>query len=163
MSAPSRFPALVASLATVFLTGVAACGPALGQSADCVGYATNYANSYVGNGDMVGDSVSGGMAGAVVGGAIAGSSGARRGAQAGGALGVLDNIGSVPGGWQAMYDMAYQMCLQQTSDVNAPPLELAPNLAAPSPNCRSSASVNKPMQRTPDGGIMVGSGGNGCQ
>ncbi len=142
---------------------------ALADGTDCVVYATDYANSYVGNGDVVGDAVSGGMAGSVVGGAWAGRSGAARGARAGAALGVLNNMGSMPGGWQALYDTAYQMCLQQTSGVNAAPYygdpayAPAPNLQAPPSNCRSSARVNAPLRRSPEGGIMVGSDFGGCQ
>lgn len=136
---------------------------------DCVVYATDYANAYVGSGDVVGDSVSGGMAGAVVGGAWAGPSGARRGARAGGALGVLNNMGSLPGGWQALYDTAYQMCEQQASGVNAAPYYGAPgypaanNLPPPSSNCRSSARVNAPLKRSPEGGIIVGSDFGDCR
>jgi hypothetical protein len=129
---------------------------------DCVVYATDYANAHMGSGDPVGDAVSGGMAGAVAGGAWAGPSGAYRGARVGGALGVLDNLGSMPGGWQALYDTAYQMCQQQTSGVNAP-YYTAPTLAPSDPDCRSSASVNAPLKRTPDGGIIAGSGFNGCR
>ncbi|WP_420336825.1 hypothetical protein [Roseibium sp.] len=142
---------------------------ALADGTDCVVYATDYANSYVGNGDVVGDAVSGGMAGSVVGGAWAGRSGAARGARAGAALGVLNNMGSMPGGWQALYDTAYQMCLQQTSGVNAAPyygdpaFAPAPNLQSPSSNCRSSARVNAPLRRSPEGGIMVGSDFGNCQ
>ncbi|MEP4768484.1 MAG: hypothetical protein ABJY83_11315 [Roseibium sp.] len=158
MATPLKSGFICAFALSAFVVGT----PAQAQSTDCVNYATEYANSYVGNGDPIGDAVSGGMAGAVVGGAVGWPVGPRRGAKAGAALGVLDNMGSVPGGWDAMYDMAYQMCLQQTSGVNAPPLELAPNLMAPSPNCRSSVTVNKGLQRTPEGGITVGSGGNGC-
>ncbi|WP_208986066.1 hypothetical protein [Labrenzia sp. OB1] len=137
--------------------------PALAGGTDCVTYATDYANAHMGSGDVVGDAVDGGMAGAVAGGAWQGPSGARRGARAGAALGVLDNLGSMPGGWQALYDTAYQMCLQQTSDVNAAPLYPAPNLGAPSPDCRSSASVNAPLRKTPDGSITAGSGFNDCR
>jgi len=155
------------ALSLVLLIG----GPvaAFADGTDCVVYATDYANSYVGNGDVVGDAVSGGMAGSVVGGAWAGRSGAARGARAGAALGVLNNMGSMPGGWQALYDTAYQMCLQQTSGVNAAPYygdpayAPAPNLHAPSSNCRSSARVNAPLRRSPEGGIMVGSDFGGCQ
>jgi len=136
---------------------------AAADGTDCVIYATDYANAHVGSGDMVGDAVSGGMAGAVAGGAWRGPGGAVRGARAGGALGVLDNLGSLPGGWQALYDMAYQMCLQQTSGVNAAPYVPPSNLAPPPPDCRSSASVNAPLRRTPDGGIMAGSDFGGCR
>ncbi len=129
---------------------------------DCVLYATDYANAHVGNGDMIGDVVSGGMTGAVVGGAwrpFAG--GAHRGARAGGALGVLDNLGSVPGGWQGLYDMAYQMCLQQTSSVNAAPHHYGGGISA-SGGCRSSATVDGPQEIAPDGSLTVGSGGRNC-
>ena len=129
---------------------------------DCVIYATDYANAHMGSGDVVGDAVSGGMAGAVVGGAWRGPSGAYRGARAGGALGVLDNMGSLPGGWQALYDMAYQMCQQQTSGVNAPYYQ-APGIGTSSSDCRSSASVHAPLKRTPEGGVMVSSDFGNCR
>jgi len=129
---------------------------------DCVVYATDYANSYVGNGDVVGDAVSGGMAGAVVGGEWAGRSGAARGARAGGALGVLNNMGSLPGGWQALYDMAYQMCEQQVSGVNAAPHYAAPSYSSAG-DCRSSARVNAPLKRTPEGGIIASSDFGNCR
>ncbi|MCX2723091.1 hypothetical protein [Roseibium salinum] len=132
--------------------------PALADGTDCVIYATDYASARMGSGDVVGDVVSGGMAGAVAGGEWQGPSGAHRGVRVGGALGVMDNLGSLPGGWQALYDMAYQMCLQQTSGVNAG----TPTLPAPPPDCRSSASVNAPLRRTPEGGIMAGSGFGNC-
>jgi len=88
--------------------------PAKADGTDCVVYATDYANAHVGSGDIAGDAVSGGVTGAVAGGAwnpLTG--GAVRGARAGGALGVLNNLGSIPEGWQGLYDMAYQICLQQ--------------------------------------------------
>lgn len=132
---------------------------ALADGTDCVVYATDYANAHVGSGDMVGDAVSGGMAGAVAGGQwnpLTG--GAERGARAGGALGVLNNLGSIPQGWQALYDMAYQICRQQTSGASA-----APNPSGPGTGCRSSVGVNKPMEVTPDGGLMAGSGGRNCR
>lgn len=126
---------------------------------DCVLYATDYANAHTGSGDMVGDAVSGGMAGAVAGGLWnPATGGAGRGARAGGALGVLNNLGSIPQGWQALYDMAYQMCRQQNAGASAPP---AP--ASPGTGCRSSARVDKPMEITPDGGLMTGSGGRNCR
>ena len=81
---------------------------------------------------------------------------------AGGALGVLDNLGSLPGGWQALYDMAYQMCQQQTSGVNAPYYQ-SPSVGMSSSDCRSSASVNAPLKRSPNGGIMVGSDFGNCR
>ncbi|GAA0782385.1 hypothetical protein GCM10009077_30330 [Roseibium denhamense] len=134
--------------------------PASAQGTDCVLYATDYANARMGSGDVMGDAVSGGMEGAVVGGAWRGQSGARRGAEAGGALGVLDNLGSLPGGWQALYDMAYQICLQQNSPARGG-YGASPDGAAG--GCRSSATINKPMQKSPDGSLMVGSGGRNCQ
>ena len=142
--------------------------PAFAEGTDCVVYATDYANARMGSGDMVGDAVSGGMAGAVVGGEWRGPIGAIRGARAGGALGVLDNLGSLPGGWQALYDTAYQMCLQQTSDVNAAPHYGTPyypgnSAVSPQPDCRSSATVNAPLRRSPDGSIVAGSGLGTCQ
>ncbi|ASP32435.1 hypothetical protein [Labrenzia sp. VG12] len=150
---------LAVALATLWPAG----STAWADGTDCVIYATDYANAHMGSGDPVGDAVSGGMAGAVVGGAWRGPSGAVRGARAGAALGVLDNLGSMPGGWQALYDMAYQMCQQQTSGVNAAPYYGSPGLSAPGTNCRSSASVNAPFKRSPDGGIMAGSGMGSCQ
>lgn len=141
--------------------------PGHAQGTNCVVYATDYANAFVGQGDPVGDAVSGGMAGAVVGGAWRGPGGARRGARAGAALGVLDNLGAYPGGWQALYDTAYQMCLQQTSNVNAAPNYGTPyypatNLPSPPPDCRSSATVNAPLKRAPNGAIMAGSNLGNC-
>lgn len=157
-----------ALVAVLFGAGCLPLSPALADGTDCVVYATDYANARMGSGDVVGDAVSGGMTGAVVGGAWRGPSGARRGARAGGALGVLDNLGSMPGGWQALYDMAYQMCIQQTSGVTADPYAAQPyyppatNLPAPPPDCRSSASVNAPLKRTPNGGIIAGSSFGNC-
>ncbi|MFN3250785.1 hypothetical protein [Roseibium album] len=161
-------PAILSSVLFLVL-GVISPTTAQAGGTDCVVYATDYANSYVGSGDVVGDTVSGGMAGAVVGGAWAGQPGARRGARAGGALGVLNNMGSLPGGWQALYDMAYQMCEQQTSGANVAPFHSTPGYPAagiqnsPSSNCRSSASVNAPLKRTPEGGIIVGSDFGSCR
>jgi hypothetical protein len=132
---------------------------ALAGGTDCVIYATDYANAHTGSGDLVGDTVSGGMAGAVAGGAwdpLTG--GAERGARAGGALGVLNNLGSIPQGWQALYDMAYQMCLQQTSGAYAAPYQTGPAL-----DCRSSANVDAPMEKAPDGSIFAGSNGRNCR
>ncbi|WP_297581729.1 hypothetical protein [Roseibium sp.] len=153
---------------TLFIASQLVMQPALADGTDCVVYATDYANARMGSGDMVGDAVSGGMAGAVVGGEWRGPIGAIRGARAGGALGVLDNLGSLPGGWQALYDTAYQMCLQQTSSVNAAPSYGTPyypgNIyASPQPDCRSTATVNAPMKRSPDGSIVAGSGLGTCQ
>lgn len=154
--------AALASLYGLGLLLATAGTPALADGTDCVVYATDYANAHMGSGDPVGDAVSGGMAGAVVGGAWQGPSGAYRGARAGGALGVLDNLGSMPGGWQALYDTAYQMCLQQTSGVNVPYYS-APTLAPSDPDCRSSASVNAPLKRSPNGAIIAGSGLGSCR
>jgi hypothetical protein len=154
--------------ATLAIAGCLSLSPAFAGGTDCVVYATDYANARMGSGDVVGDAVSGGMTGAVVGGAWRGPSGARRGARAGGALAVMDNLGSMPGGWQALYDMAYQMCLQQTSGVTTAPYPAqpyypaTPNLPAPPPDCRSSASVNAPLKRTPNGGIIAGSSFGNC-
>lgn len=131
---------------------------------DCVVYATDYANSHMGSGDVVGDAVDGGMTGAVAGGAWRGPSGAVRGARAGGALGVLDNLGSMPGGWQALYDTAYQMCAQQTSGINADRLYPVPPLGAPQPGCQSAVTVNAfPLREGSSGSITAGSGRTGCQ
>lgn len=157
-----RVTALVASALVLAVSQAPGSIPASADGTDCVVYATDYANAHMGSGDVVGDVVSGGMTGAVAGGAWRGPSGAVRGARAGGALGVLDNLGSLPGGWQALYDMAYQMCLQQTSGVNAGTLYPVPSLPAPPPDCRSSARVNAPLRRTPDGSIMAGSGFGNC-
>jgi hypothetical protein len=151
------------TLAGVIVSLLAAGLPARADGTDCVVYATDYANARMGSGDVVGDAVSGGMTGAVAGGAWRGPGGARRGARAGGALGVLDNLGSLPGGWQALYDMAYQMCQQQTSGASASPYYTAPGLAPPGSDCRSSASVNAPLRRTPEGGIIAGSDLGGCR
>ncbi|MBO6510877.1 MAG: hypothetical protein JJ979_20735 [Roseibium sp.] len=155
-------------LATLAITGALSISSARADGTDCVVYATDYANARMGSGDMVGDAVSGGMTGAVIGGAWAGPKGAVRGARAGGAVGVLDNLGSLPGGWQALYDMAYQMCLQQTSGVNAdaygtdPYYPVTPNLPAPPPDCRSSASVHAPLKRSPNGGVIASSSFGNC-
>jgi|GEM_PF-2567422 len=153
-----RFAAIL-----VAVHGLAAL-PAFADDSGCVTYATDYANSHMGSGDVVGDAVDGGMAGAVAGGAWQGPSGAVRGARAGAALGVLDNMGSMPGGWQALYDMAYQMCQQQVTNANIAPLGSPnlPSLPPPSSDCRSSASVNAPLKKAPDGSIMAGSGLGNC-
>ncbi|WP_208999270.1 hypothetical protein [Roseibium sediminis] len=125
---------------------------------DCVVYATDYANSYV-NGDLVGDTVRGGIAGAVAGGEWEGPSGAERGARVGGALGVLNNLGSLPGGWQAMYDMAYQICIQGDASATFP----APLPGQPRSDCGSSAGYNTPGLREPGtGNIRAGSSQAGC-
>ena len=155
----------VSALAALFGAAL----PAHADGTDCVVYATDYANAHSGNGDPVGDMVSNGMTGAVAGGAWAGHSGAVRGARAGAALGVLNNMGAYPGGWQALYDMAYQMCQQQQQNaaVAAPaygsPYYPGANLGAPQPDCRSTATVNAPLKRAPDGTIMAGSGFGSCR
>jgi len=130
--------------------------PASAQNTDCVVYATDYANAHMGSGDVAGDAVSGGMAGAVAGGAWAGPGGAVRGARAGGALGVLDNLGSMPGGWQALYDTAYQMCLQQSSNAGVAPAYGSPHY--PDQDCRSSATVTEKLNGVPRNSFSVGSG-----
>lgn len=152
------------TLAAAFLSTAFGAGAAYADGTDCVVYATDYANQYVGSGDPIGDAVSGGMAGAVVGDIIGGPGGANAGAKAGGALGILDNLGSLPGGWDALYDMAYQMCVQQDAGLN-------PNLLYPAPvpgtshyPCRSTATVNGPSIRSgPGGTLSAGSGRTGCQ
>lgn len=126
-----------------------------GQSVDCDAYARDYANARTGSGDLVGDAVDGGMRGAVVGGAWAGPRGARRGARAGGALGVLDTLGSMPGGWEALYDMAYQICLNDSSGANVQ--SGTSGLSAGSgAGCRSSATT-QPVPRRPDGSLSASS------
>ncbi len=116
--------------------------PAIPRTADCDAYARAYADSYLGNGDPTGDMVANGMEGAVVGGAWAGRSGARRGAVAGGAVAVLDNLAAYPGGWQGLYDMAYQMCRNETSGANyRPQTQGSPSAGS---GCRSRAIVNDP-------------------
>ncbi|MBD8893433.1 hypothetical protein IG616_17955 [Labrenzia suaedae] len=92
----------------------------------------------MGSGDPTGDIVSGAMEGAVAGGAWAGPGGARRGARVGGAAAVLDNLATYPGGWQALYDMGYQICrtdLQNRAN------------ASSQGRCRSSASVDSGPSR----------------
>lgn len=130
---------------------------AQGTPADCDAYAREYANARMGSGDMVGDVVEGGMRGAVAGGQWRGPIGAERGARVGGALGVMDNLGSLPGGWEALYDMAYQMCRNETSSANHQPNTLG-NPSANS-NCRSTATV-QPVPPRPGGGISARSGCN---
>ena len=128
------------------------------DATNCVVYATDYANSYV-NGDLVGDTVRGGIAGAVAGGEWEGPSGAERGARVGGALGVLNNLGSLPGGWQAMYDMAYQICIQG----DASSIHPAPLPGQPRSDCGSSAGYNTHGLREPGtGSIRAGSSRAGC-
>ncbi|WP_209017033.1 hypothetical protein [Roseibium aggregatum] len=131
------------------------------QDTDCVVYATDYANARMGSGDVVGDAVSGGMTGAVAGGAWAGPGGAIRGARAGGALGVLDNLGSMPGGWQALYDTAYQMCQQQSANAGVAPAYGSPHY--PNSDCRSSATVTETLNGAPKNSFGVGSSFGTCR
>jgi len=130
--------------------------PAVPQGPNCDGYARAYADSYRGNGDPTGDIVAGGMEGAVAGGAWRGPGGARRGARAGGALAVLDNLAAYPGGWQALYDMAYQICRNETSGVTHRPS----TLGDPSVKCRSRAGVASNSSRAPLGARSGASGLN---
>ena len=131
---------VLAAPAALLLFFAGACpGQAEDRLAACQSYARDYADAHKGSGDPLGDLVDGGMRGVVAGGAWDGPSGAERGAVAGGALSVLDNLGAYPGGWQALYDMAYQMCVNQTSPVNHRPTTLGnPNVGS---NCRSSATA----------------------
>ncbi|WP_209003846.1 hypothetical protein [Labrenzia sp. CE80] len=130
--------------------------PAVPQGPNCDVYARAYADSYRGSGDPTGDIVAGGMEGAVAGGAWRGPGGARRGARAGGALAVLDNLAAYPGGWQALYDMAYQICRNETSGVTHRPN----TLGDPSVKCRSRAGVASSSSRAPLGARSGGSGLN---
>ncbi|MBO0345128.1 hypothetical protein [Roseibium limicola] len=98
--------------------------PARPEGGGCDAYARAYADQFLGSGDPIGDVITRGMEGAAEGGAWGGPRGARRGARAGGAQAVLDNLAAYPGGWQALYDMAYQICSQENA-----------------PDCRSSAGV----------------------
>lgn len=126
-----------------------------GSISSCEEYARDYADAHAGSGDPTGDMVDEGMRGAVVGGEWAGRSGARRGARAGAALSVLDNMGSTPQGWQSLYDMAYQMCINENSPANYQPDPMgSPNVT---PGCSSSATT-QPIPPLPDGTIRAGSG-----
>ena len=126
-----------------------------GSISSCEDYARDYADAHAGSGDPTGDMVDEGMRGAVAGGAWAGRSGARRGARAGAALSVLDNLGSTPQGWQSLYDMAYQMCVNENSPANYRPGPMGnPNVT---PGCASSATA-QPIPPLPDGTIRAGSG-----
>lgn len=126
-----------------------------GQSVDCDAYARDYANARTGSGDLLGDVIDGGMRGAVAGGEWAGPGGARRGARTGGALGVLDNLGSMPGGWDALYNMAYQVCQNDSSGakVQSGTSGLSAGSGA---GCRSSATT-KPVPRRPGGSLSASS------
>ncbi|GGB60162.1 hypothetical protein GCM10011316_35250 [Roseibium aquae] len=106
------------------------------QSIDCDAQARAYADSYLGRGNRDLDILDGAMGGAVAGGEWRGDSGARRGARAGAALEVLDNLATYPGGWQGLYDMAYQECMRRNSPVEHRPRSLGdpayrPPLARP--------------------------------
>lgn len=127
-------------LAAVLADLTPAASPALadGIPDPCDAYARSYADSYLGSGDPNGDIVSGAMEGAVAGGAWRGPSGARRGATAGGAAAVMDNLASYPGGWQALYDMGYQIC--QTNLANS-------SAGSRQDRCQSRASVDSGPSR----------------
>lgn len=147
-------PLAILLAATTVLLGVAP-SHAGGSVSSCEEYARDYADAHAGSGDPTGDMVDEGMRGAVVGGAWAGRSGERRGARAGAALSVLDNMGSTPQGWQSLYDMAYQMCINENSPANYQPEPMgSPNVT---PGCTSSATT-QPIPPLPDGTIRAGSG-----
>ncbi len=135
--------------------------PSIPQTVDCDAYARAYADSYLGSGDPTGDIVDGAMRGAVAGGAWQGPGGARRGARVGGALAVMDNLASYPGGWQGLYDMALQICQNESSGANYRP-QPAPrgSGASGSSPCRSSAGM---AGGRPSGGISARSGGDDCR
>ncbi|MEJ8474024.1 hypothetical protein [Roseibium algae] len=135
--------------------------PGIPRSADCDAYARSYADSYLGNGDPTGDIVAGGMRGAVIGGGWSGAGGAERGARAGGAVAVLDNLAAYPGGWQGLYDMAFQICSNETSGANyRPQTDPYQTQGQQGANCRSSAGVATRSSRGP---ISAGSGRNNCR
>lgn len=129
--------------------------PAVPRLVDCKTYAAAYADRYLGSGDANGEIVSGGMRGAVAGGAWAGASGARRGARAGGALGVLDNLASYPGGWEGLYAMAYELCRAETSGATR-----HSGSAVSGSGCRSRAGVATSSRRGP---YSARSSSGGCQ
>lgn len=134
----ASFQFATALLAIAAGAALQASAAADGIADPCDAYARSYADQHLGSGNATGDIVSGAMGGAVAGGAWAGPGGARRGAAVGGASAVLDNLASYPGGWQALYDMGYQIC--QTETANA-------NRAASQSNCRSRASVDSGISR----------------
>jgi len=117
-------PGTAAPALLALLLVVTAGQAAHAQPVDCDARARAYANSYLGNGTRDLDILDGAMGGAVAGGEWRGESGARRGARAGAALGVLDNLATYPGGWQGLYDMAYDSCRRETSPVTHRPRSL---------------------------------------
>ncbi len=94
------------------------------RDGECDARATAYADAHLGSGDPTGELIDRAMDGAVEGYLWAGPRGARRGARVEGGKTVLDTLSSYPGGWQALYDMAYQICIQE-----------------PDPDCRSQAGM----------------------
>lgn len=106
------------------------------QTVNCDAYARSYANAHTSNDPTNVPIVDGGMQGAVAGGAWKGPGGARRGALAGGALTVLDTLGNYPGGWQGLYDLAYNTCSNQQSPVNHRPTTLGDPSYSPAPTPR---------------------------
>ncbi len=104
------------------------------QTVNCDAYAKSYADAHTSNDPTDVPIVDGGMRGAVAGGAWDGPSGARRGAVAGGALTVLDTLGNYPGGWQGLYDLAYNTCSNQQSPVNHRPTTLGDPSYRPAPS-----------------------------
>jgi len=150
-----RFGALAVLLAATSIVLSPGQSHSGGSLSTCEDYARDYVDAHAGSGDPTGDMVDEGMRGAVAGGAWAGPGGARRGARAGAALSVLDNLGSTPEGWQSLYDMAYQMCINENSPANyRPDPTVSPNVT---PDCRSSATT-QPIPPLPDGTIRAGSG-----
>jgi len=118
----------------VFLFAPNAVAPAGAQIVDCDAYARSYADAHVSSGPSDLSVADAGMRGAVAGGAWEGPSGAARGAVAGGALSVLNSIGNYSGGWQGMYDLAYNTCINQQSPVNHRPTTLGDPNYHPSPS-----------------------------
>jgi len=114
----------VAPVILGLLVALAGAPVAMAQPVDCDARARAFANSYLGNGTRDLDILDGAMGGAVAGGEWRGERGAQRGARAGAALGVLDNLASYPGGWQGLYDMAYQSCRQENSSITHRPRSL---------------------------------------
>lgn len=107
------------------------------RETDCDAYASAYADRFLGSGDPTGDIVEDAMKGAVEGGAWGGHRGARKGALAGAAGAVMDNYANYEGGWQAMYDIGWELCISQQKP-------LAPQrMAPPRTSCRSNATVSK--------------------
>ncbi|NVK35932.1 MAG: hypothetical protein HWE23_15710 [Rhodobacteraceae bacterium] len=106
---------------------------------DCDAYASAYADRFLGTGDPNGDIVADAMEGYVEGGAWAGRRGAERGAVAGGAGAVMRNYSNYPGGWEAMYEVGWQICIsQQNSGSVGGSMGTGPNRG-----CRSSATISK--------------------